>query len=374
MNWASKKRLSILYFVSSLKRAGPTRQLLNISSNLQKLGHKATVLSIRGKLADSIEQEFELAGVKVFHLGLDQRSFFLSGKTSLLQFLSKSSFDLIHSQGIRADYLQSRCRILPSLSTIRNFPYFDYPMTYGSWVGYPMAAAHIRILKSLDQVVSVSESCKSQLAEKNLLTECIPNGVDVDLFCPLDDQARSKLREKLGLPLDKEIWLSVGHLSERKDPMMIVRSFKKLLDLNPHQVLVFIGSGPLEASLRTDESDSVRFLGRVDNPVAFLQASDYFISASKAEGLPNSVLEALATGLPVCLSDIGPHREFFSYSKPGELFESGNELDLMQAMQRLRRSERISFRNVSRGLAETKYSSFVMAKAYLAAYLKLIES
>ena len=98
-------------------------------------------------------------------------------------------------------------------------------------------------------------------------------------------------------------------------------------------MLIFIGSGNMEDELKRNFQESrIEFKGIVPDVKDYLVASDYFISASYSEGLPNSVLEALAAGLPLILSDIPSHSEIVGKNYP-LLFRPGDPLDLAQKMK-----------------------------------------
>ena len=115
------------------------------------------------------------------------------------------------------------------------------------------------------------------------------------------------------------MWVSVGHLSERKDPLTVIRAFRAVS--SPGRKLVFLGGGALTEACRAaaNGDERVVFAGRVENVGDYLRASDGFVSASHAEGFPNAVLEALACGVPCALSDIAPHTEIAEQAGRGVL-------------------------------------------------------
>src|SRR5690625_7535896 len=86
-----------------------------------------------------------------------------------------------------------------------------------------------------------------------------------------------------------------------------------------------LGGGELQSACKAlaGQTNNILIKGAVQNVAQYLQASDYFVSCSKAEGLPMAVIEALACGLPCLLSDISPHAEIFKLSdSPGSLYRS----------------------------------------------------
>ena len=143
------------------------------------------------------------------------------------------------------------------------------------------------------------------------------------------------MRAKLGLPLGSRVGVSVGALSARKDPLTVVKAIRSIDDAS--LVVAFLGHGALAADCRRlAAGDSrVRFVGQVADVTPWLRAADFLVSASRAEGLPNAVLEAIACGLPVVLSDIEPHRELLDpVPTAGIAVPVGDEQALARAMAR----------------------------------------
>ena len=140
----------------------------------------------------------------------------------------------------------------------------------------------------------------------------INNGVDIERFSYVNN--KELLRKKLKLPIDKKIFIWVGCLNKRKNPIMLTKIIKKLNE--PNNFYIFCGDGPLKQKLfkNTYRLNNILYTGKVDNIEEYLQASDYYISTSLSEGLPMSVLEGLSCGLPVILSNILQHEFLFSYN------------------------------------------------------------
>jgi len=125
--------------------------------------------------------------------------------------------------------------------------------------------------------------------------------------------------------------LSVGRLEAVKDPRTLLEAFSRTLGPDPDGRLVVIGAGKLEGTMRLradhlgvrDHVDFTGLIPRDDVFVSYAEA-DVFVSTSRGEGLPVAVLEAMAAGCPVILSDIPPHRElaedadFLPFVTPGD--------------------------------------------------------
>src|SRR5690606_33791427 len=275
--------------------------------------------------------DYKKLGVKLYSLNLSRFSGFFFSKNNVSKIVNEIKPDLIHTQGIRADSISSSLKsTLPKICTVRNFPQEDYVMTYGKLKGYLMVYQHVKAFRKLACCVGVSQVVEKNLKDKFdiIKTDSITNGVDTEIYLPAASEEKEKLREKHRIPQESNIWISSGHLSVRKDPIFLINQWKSNFANDLKNILLFIGDGDLhdECLSLASETNNIRVLGRVNNVSDFLQASDYFVSASKAEGLPNTVIEALACGLPVLLSNIGPHREIFDMDeKIGSLFTLNDE-------------------------------------------------
>jgi glycosyltransferase involved in cell wall biosynthesis len=191
------------------------------------------------------------------------------------------------------------------------------------------------IFNTMDCVVTNSTHLKQLLVDMGVTTrvEAIPNGVDLDRFRP-DDPAgrRDQIRAELGIAPDARVVTAVGAVMARKGSDLLVEAFTRLTASHPDVHLVFVG--PRQ---RGDEAHHREFQDRLDQLIAecgapervrfvdltadvpdYIRAADVCVLPSKREGLPNSVLEAMACGKPVVMtpfeglsSDLGePGREY----------------------------------------------------------------
>ena len=109
----------------------------------------------------------------------------------------------------------------------------------------------------------------------------------------------------------------------------------------------------------------------VDNVEQYLMAADGFISTSLSEGMPNSVLESLAWGVPVIISDIPAHREILEIApKAGVLFASDQMEDLIDAVEMYQLTQ--EKRNSARHIISSKLNAVEMASQYHAFYQEIV--
>lgn len=368
----------ILYIVSTLKRSGPTNQLFNIIKNLDRSVFKPVLITLSPEPKDSKWKDYISLGIEMHSLNLSRFGGLFFANSKLGKLINEIKPDLIHTQGIRADVLSSRLKIdIPKIATIRNFPQKDFPMTYGNFLGKQMVHRQIGALKKLNTCVSVSEAVTANLITTFGLnhSQAITNGVDTDVYLPVDDAVKSELRAKIGLPHEAKIWLVSGHLNERKDPLFLINAWKQFFANNTKQYLVFIGGGDLQENCvqAVEGEKNIKVLGRVTNVVEHLQASDYYLAASKAEGMPNAALEALACGLPLLLSDIGPHNELVKIDEQiGLTYKIDNLDDFYAQFNKLMDRDYKTMRYSCLSLISTSLSASVMSKKYQALYIKLM--
>jgi sugar transferase (PEP-CTERM/EpsH1 system associated) len=154
----------------------------------------------------------------------------------------------------------------------------------------------------------------------------IHNGVDGTRFGGI---SRVDARAALGMEVDEVVVGTVGRLDPVKDQAGLVRAFARLASAHPAAVLAIAGGGPCRKELTEVIADlglprRVRLLGeRSDIPVV-LSAMDIFVLPSIAEGISNTVLEAMATGLPIVATSVGGNPELVEEGFNGRLVPPRN--------------------------------------------------
>ncbi len=200
------------------------------------------------------------------------------------------------------------------------------------------------------RVVTVSESLRHLLLDLGAAPEqvlSLRNGVDLEQFRPLPPVDRS--------PPQGPRLLAVGHLIERKDHALAIRTLAEL----PGAELTIIGSGPLRAELgalaqRLGLAERVHFLGPLPPPdlPAQYSAADALLLSSRHEGMANVMLESLACGTPVVACDIEGVREIIRVPEAGEIAARRTPQALATAIRRLlaRRPDRMATRHYAESL------------------------
>ncbi len=167
-----------------------------------------------------------------------------------------------------------------------------------------------------DRCIAVSEAVKKSFVEKEGLNpkiiEVIYNGIDGKKFCFSEPQYNG-------------VFAIIASLTRHKGHEILLRAFKKISHEIPHAKLWVIGDGPLREELQQKSNDlglnkRVIFKGLIDKVENLLRDVDFTIIASTREGLPLSVIEAMASGRPVIGSNTGGIPEAINHGENGFLF------------------------------------------------------
>jgi glycosyltransferase involved in cell wall biosynthesis len=369
------KKIKLVYVVSTLGRTGPTRQLYNLIKYLDCERFQAEVVTLSPNPADNLQKAFLELGISVYSLTLSRFAGVIVGRGRLATVLKELHPDIIHSQGFRADWLMStiidtRMRLV----TQRNNPLEDYPSIMGQLKGTIAARLHYRALNRIPIIVACSYAISDSNARRGIPCQVIHNGVDLALTTSQLTQQEKKIqRIRLGLPEMGRLFLYAGPLIPRKNPELLIRAF--IGPERQQESLVILGNGPMLSRCRQLAKDNMNIFlrGSVENVSDYLQVTDLFVSSSRAEGIPNAVLEAAAAGVPVVLSNICAHREILSHSPAaGWLFQADNPKELINEIERI--TVTLENQQAARRLAEEHFSAEVMATAYQDLYQELISA
>ncbi|MDJ0688882.1 MAG: glycosyltransferase family 4 protein [Xenococcaceae cyanobacterium MO_188.B32] len=371
-----KNKIKVLYIVSTLRKCGPTNQLFYLIKYLDRQKFEPIVLTLSPEPEDSARSQFQQLEIAIFSLNLSRWQGTFWGASKLKSFANQHQPDIIHSQGIRPDTLAAKyLKNYKAVASIRNYPYHDYVMKYGKLIGYYVAQQHINALEKIKFPVSCSTTISQLINKHGIKSSIIRNGVDEDLYTPASFEEKIKLKYNLGLPLDTRIIVSVGALIPRKQPDIVIQGFL-ISQTQKDSILLMVGDGSLLASCQAiaDNSSNIKFIGLVNNVVDYLKVADYFISASVSEGLPNSVIEALSCGVPVCLSDIEPHQEILNFNRQaGIMFSTGDVKDLGSRLDRLSNNH-CELKCIARSIVSENLNAKKMSENYQNLYLTFCSS
>lgn len=222
-----------------------------------------------------------------------------------------------------------------------------------------------------DVVVPVSHDVARRLEKGGLSPDriqVVANGIDLSPFGRRTREQLQAARQAFGAGPDDVVVASVGRFVEQKQQHRILSLAARLKDDFPELRFGLIGYGPLESDLRRQITklgleDVVRLLIRRPDVPDLLMASDLYLSTSDWEGMPLSMIEAMAAGLPIVATDVEGIGALVTDDN-GIRCAPGDLDALTEAVRRLARDEvmRLQRGSVSRARAEERFSRDVMCR------------
>ena len=201
----------------------------------------------------------------------------------------------------------------------------------------------LKLVKCADAFIAMSQDSKEELLKERILPSrifSINNGVDTSFFQPSSSvQEKTKLREKLRLP-NGMLCLFSGRLTHQKGISDLFAIWGDVLENVPSVHLILCGSGEQESELKDlaqsyGVQKSVHFIGNVKNIADYYKATDILVLPSYFEGNSNSILEAMASGLPVVSTLMGGTSLLIGDAGKEYLIEPGDRAGLLRALSKL---------------------------------------
>ena len=375
-----KGKYKIVYVITNCKNSGPMNQTLNIIKNLDREVFEPILVTLfQEDLGNSVIQRY-LDVVPEFHcLGMSKVMSIIEGKKKLAAKLSEIKPDLIQGLGMPPYTMSLGYKNCVHLVTLRNYCYEDYPDKYGKQLGVALACKDINLITKRMKMGEVFVTCSNSLTQMykqkhGLDIPYIRNGVDVSQYAKRDVTRIDGLRSSLNLPKDKTIYVYGGGFIDRKNQKEAIEAFLSM-KYRDKSVLLLLGDGNDFNSLYNVYSNNANiiFAGHVINVSEYLRASDVYVSPSKSEGMPNGVLEAMSSGLPIILSDIPQHQEVLEADgRCGYTYKLCDAAGLAKVMDQMFDEDLIQMGEYSYRAVMENFTAEGMSRKYQSLYLKLI--
>lgn len=232
-------------------------------------------------------------------------------------------------------------------------------------------------------VIAVSESTRAFVVEKEGVppsrATTIHNGIDLEKFRPRPE-LRGAARERWKLPQDAFVVAGIGRLTYQKNFPLFLEIAAAIAKEHPRAVFVLVGTGEDEPALRAQAAElglqeRVRFLGYVADMPALWPAIDCLLLTSRYEGLPITILEAMACGAAIVASNLDGMREILRDEENADLVPPGAPEPYVARLSRLIREPAVAEGHAAAALATVResYGASAMARAVEAIYLRYLE-
>ena len=368
--------------------AGSAIQAFNLARSLQRLG--AAPLIVSANLTGSPAHE-DYHGVPLYRIpsvgkGSDwQRMSFWASLTLFLARMRRR-FDIIHAHGTGPHAIVGPTGRLFRAPTILKVAMAGSDLNF-TGQGRLQGRLNRTMVGPVDAYIATTRAIAAEFAPAGLdasRVRLIPNGVDTETNQPVGAERRARLRAELGLP-DGPLVATVGIVIARKNVDGALRGFHAAVAGGAPGHFLIIGPMPAEHSgyhdtLRTyvathGLTDRVTFLGFQSPVTPYLQAADVFLFPSRQEGMPNSVLEAMACGLPcVVSSTAGVEASVVSHEENGFAIDVDDDAALAATLRRLLTDGALRARlgEAARATILSHYSLDAIAGRYWRLYHELL--
>jgi glycosyltransferase involved in cell wall biosynthesis len=364
--------MKIAQILDTLYWGGAQRMQMFLIETLLPLGIEITVIDLSDSSDSSIPATLGEMGVKVVSFPFDV--LFSPGSFyRLTRFLQAEKFDLLHTYLTYANIIGPAAGFLsgtPVITSLRNADFDFKNYSRKRELLERLAMRHLS-RRTMANGYVVGEFARKRLGPKAVI-DIIPNAIEP--LPPLADSVKLALRrEVLGDPTRTMI-LSIGRLTEQKGFPDLINAFASIHIDHPEAMLIIAGDGDDKDALQTQIDslglqDKIRLLGMRDDARQLMACADIYVNSSHWEGTPVTVLEAMASGLPVIATRVGEN-PYLLAENAGILVAPQQPGELAAALQTLLHSpeERQTLASTALQRVKSHYSRETWRKSLLELY------
>lgn len=249
---------------------------------------------------------------------------------ALTRLFRQRGIDVVHTNSSKAGIvgrLAARRAGAPRvLHTVHGWPFHDQQPVLARAVWQSLERRTAPLAERL-VVVADADRAKGLAAGVGTADQYVTvrSGLELDDY-GFNPALRAAVRAELGIPAGAPVIGSVGRLSPQKDPLLLLDAVLPLLRADPELRLLLVGDGPLRPAVERAVSGSAQVVltGLRRDVPRLLNAMDVFVLASRWEGLPRTLLQAMATNVPVVATDADGVRDVVVDGVTGRLVRRGN--------------------------------------------------
>jgi len=334
---SSMRALKVMHVTNSMSLGGTEKVVLRVATQLTD-GFEHSVCCMRSFDPDLVSACLPPGQFRALNLAPSRFAFFVP---KLVQAIRAAKPDIVHSRNWGA----IEAAIAARLAGVPVVIHSEHGYEVESLTKTPRRQQWMRklVCSTADAFFTVSRELRDFHAgqagvDRNKI-RVIYNGVDTVRFGPRP-ASRSKVRAAFGIAPGDFVAGAVGRIVPIKDYKTLLQATSVLATQVPNFKLMIVGDGPeLQSVSALAKSlgvpDRVLIAGRRDDIPDLLGAMDVFVQASLREGMSNTLLEAMSTGLPALVTRVGGNPEVIHEGRTGWMFAPGDFESLSQLLLKL---------------------------------------
>ncbi|MCA9117500.1 MAG: glycosyltransferase [Planctomycetaceae bacterium] len=300
----------------------------------------------------------------------------------LRRLVRQNQIDMIHAHQYTPFFYALSCRLTgagrPVLFTEHGRWFPDFPSR-------KRMLFNRLLLRKKDRVTAVGEAVRQALIRNEGLSprrvQVVYNGIDLLPYRAAGESSvcRESVRAELGIGADQFVILQVARLDHLKDHLTAVHTMARVVDRNPAAVLCLVGDGEerprIEAEIaRLQLGNHVRLLGLRRDVPQLLAGADLFLLTSISEGIPLTLIEAMAAGVPIVSTDVGGVSELVQHGQTALLAPAGDAEQLAGCVLQLMADQELRKTMMDRAaeVAERQFSEDQMLSEYERLYREML--
>lgn len=297
--------IRVLQIVTYMGRGGLETMIMNYYRNIDRNKVQFDFLVHRQEEAD-YDKEIVALGGKIYHMPM-LNPFSKSYFNALDSFFKEHKYDIVHCH---LDCMSAYPLKIAKKNGVRVRIAHSHNKSQDKNLKYPIKLYSKRLIpKYATHLLSCGKEAGDWMFNGKPYT-ILNNAIDAQSY-RFDKQIREEMREQLGFNQEDFVIGHVGRFNHQKNHNFIIDVFNFVHKKNTAAKLVLVGTGDGQKAIKEKVeslalSDSVLFLGNRTDVNKILQAMDVFLFPSLYEGLPLSIIEAQAAGLPCVISDNVP--------------------------------------------------------------------
>ena len=361
------EKVKVLHILPSFGPGGAERLVVDLMEAMDRERFEVAAVSLYPESGTLLEREIRAKGLRVFYLnkrkGLDLRMI-----PQLYRLFRAFQPDVVHTHLYVLRYVllpALLCRIPVRVHTVHSVAQkeVDWPGKLVHWIAFRLGrVVPVSISRQVAQTVK-------EVYGDNIHTPIIYNGIPTRRFIFSNKKQRD----------DRVVLIHIGRFAPPKNHLLLVDAFSLAIEKYPSMELWLVGDGPLRVKVKKKVEakglkEKVRFLGLRDDIPDLLAEASILVLPSDWEGVPLTVLEAMAAGKPVVATAVGGVPELVDEGKTGFLVPPQAPDALAGAILRLARDPELRKRmgEVARKRALERFDIRQTAQAYGELYLKLL--